>query len=1265
MSHLEPTYLRYIYDGLIKGSIHPENSADLPDGLIGLYEEAFDERTSVTERQKLLQRFAIWALLKKEVSAAFVAEVLGQPEDEIQNFISTYSAWFNSPESGKYQLYHERLKLFLLQKMSEEEIHELLEKFISRLEHAIKEQKADEFEWYGLEFMAGHLSVAAMLNGDGEKLVYLSYSKVHWKRQIKMSKGYSWTKNGLKLVMKWASKFNDDEVVECGLQTVTLLNEEQNSVWEIVELVAQGEIDLALMRISDFEGNDKEDLQRKFILYMLCLWELTFGETKNESFKKEGICKVIKHLDEQMPNELTMLNWSEFFSSYIMFQMAIVWNELNLDFRAITKRTHGFDFRCIVNQKNFNKEQFDLLFEFCEQTEDLLAFLVNFSINNHDFNTALLFLEDVKTTKLRYKLNSRLSKLIMNNDAERDKFMSKAIEEVTEINDQREKSIGFSELATENYLQGTLQKSEELLNQSISIARTIDDLQNKCLVLSLISLELIKQQRLEKAKEIFIEGIEESLELQKWSNEVKNVFSNFVSIEIKLTGDYSLTLKAASSIHDSQSKIQALLSISKALFLNNNISESDLILKEAISITDKFENYYQRDLVLSSVSIEIASQGQLKKALEVKSKITDFVYQKMAIRGIISELLENNKIEESVAFLDEFSDKLDDPIIFRKRMSEICLMKNDTKGMFNVLFKCLSQPVNYKSKQFSLDHSKSRLLVQLSSDFAKQGQFKFARFIIDLIDVEYEKGRAIQALSVHLARNEKFDDSVEVVMKLNSDRNKKKLVSSIIEIFKVFYNRLEFEPLFKNLLLKIGTQYRDEFLKKIANEVIENGIIGEAELVLNEMESNQKHDFDSEIAVLKILEFEKNDRDFDAIQFINEKYHSYAKIRISLLLCAKCISTDKFDAAYKILRNILNEDFIKKEELHFILNLTGAFSEKNKKEYVFKIIYAVKSKFDKIDDYKTKNEMIILICNQLLNLKQTDEALRELNNLTELNGNVNEFIVIVERLVQQNENQKALELTNKILDLLSLEKTEALNDNENGHVKANFLMNQINLLAILDKLGNSQLRAKILDVVLIWLRNESQFEINYNDIIKRLFQSILISGRNNEIELIIDDESIYKPSDLIEVCAFHGNYKLAEMISGKLKISQVKRNECWMTIGSSFFETNGFEKSYILTDQFESVEIRKSLKIGIIKQLHGSSFKNNYLIALDRVCVTRVFLSIILKDRHIGTKNYNYILQLYALNQIFFEDIPEEKIQRFNRTLNIQWAIDIKNQLPN
>jgi hypothetical protein len=156
MPHLEPTYLRYIYDGLIKGSIHPENAAELPEGLIGLYEEAFDERTSVVERQKLLQRFAIWALLKKEVSAAFVAEILGETEDEIQDFISTYSSWFNSPESGKYQLYHERIKIYLLSKASSYEILALSNKVLEFLKTDLS---ISEHIDYKLRFYLDHLAL--------------------------------------------------------------------------------------------------------------------------------------------------------------------------------------------------------------------------------------------------------------------------------------------------------------------------------------------------------------------------------------------------------------------------------------------------------------------------------------------------------------------------------------------------------------------------------------------------------------------------------------------------------------------------------------------------------------------------------------------------------------------------------------------------------------------------------------------------------------------------------------------------------------------------------------------------------------------------------------------------------------------------------------------------------------------------------------------------------------------------------------------------
>ena len=52
MSHLEPTYLRYIYNGLQKGSVSADNAANLPVGFVGLYEEVFATATN-TQRENI------------------------------------------------------------------------------------------------------------------------------------------------------------------------------------------------------------------------------------------------------------------------------------------------------------------------------------------------------------------------------------------------------------------------------------------------------------------------------------------------------------------------------------------------------------------------------------------------------------------------------------------------------------------------------------------------------------------------------------------------------------------------------------------------------------------------------------------------------------------------------------------------------------------------------------------------------------------------------------------------------------------------------------------------------------------------------------------------------------------------------------------------------------------------------------------------------------------------------------------------------------
>jgi hypothetical protein len=71
MQRLEPTYLRYVYDGLTKGSISSNNPTSLPIGFIGLFENEFPSSMPLVERMSILNRLAIWAVNIDEIILLF------------------------------------------------------------------------------------------------------------------------------------------------------------------------------------------------------------------------------------------------------------------------------------------------------------------------------------------------------------------------------------------------------------------------------------------------------------------------------------------------------------------------------------------------------------------------------------------------------------------------------------------------------------------------------------------------------------------------------------------------------------------------------------------------------------------------------------------------------------------------------------------------------------------------------------------------------------------------------------------------------------------------------------------------------------------------------------------------------------------------------------------------------------------------------------------------------------------------------------------
>lgn len=156
---IEPTYLRYVYDGLNNDSLNSENAASLPNGFIGLYDQEFNQKTSANERKKILDQLVLWSLFKGPVSANLAATILEVDKEQIKNLIDRYSSWFNSPESGKYQLYHERIKVFFLTKTNDSLIEAKTESIISLCRQVLKTPSEYLFEFveFSLKYYSSHL----------------------------------------------------------------------------------------------------------------------------------------------------------------------------------------------------------------------------------------------------------------------------------------------------------------------------------------------------------------------------------------------------------------------------------------------------------------------------------------------------------------------------------------------------------------------------------------------------------------------------------------------------------------------------------------------------------------------------------------------------------------------------------------------------------------------------------------------------------------------------------------------------------------------------------------------------------------------------------------------------------------------------------------------------------------------------------------------------------------------------------------------------
>ena len=684
MTFIDPTYLRTIHDGLMLGSVYKDNVSALPIGLTGIYEDALPPASNANERKKFLDFFSVWASVKTEVSSGFVVSLLeGWTEDQVTNYIAQNSKWFNSPVSGKYILYHQRLRTFILQRIGEEKLQFIYKKILAQLELSIQNRDGGELERYALQFQSQHYFEHTVLNNDGVKLVDFALSHETWKRQLQLSKTYDWSKYGLDAVMKWATLSCSDDVLHCSIERVYLYNLEQDSIPQILGLLEIGDPLTAIQRIEQLSGNESADIQRRFLTSLICLIKLVLQNNLNDKSNIDSINYFLLFIEEKFPKDLSVLNWSEFFPSYIVFQIARELKKINLSVKCILDLTNVFDCDWLSNESKISKDDLHTLIHCCTISKDdnSLRLLAQFVALQGNFDESILLTNSLNNTRIKDK-SIKDTCLIFVESGELDY----ALNRIVNISVHKIKCEAYLDISKILLEKGKFSEASSTLGKAKSIAEAIIDQEQKCELLISVSREYYIQGQHKRA-----------LYLIKKASDCVHLIDDFIG-----------------------AKVRAMSQIYSALVSQNQISYAKEIIDQAILHIKTIQNEFDRKNSIEKVAIAFAEQKLFDEAIAFSLQLEE-VMRSDALRGVALLLIKNNQIDDVISCISKMGKDL-----LGKSYAFSCVTKELIQiGQIDKAIELVEQ-IRYDNHK---DDALTKLALAILNKFDLQSTFKFCNRI--------------------------------------------------------------------------------------------------------------------------------------------------------------------------------------------------------------------------------------------------------------------------------------------------------------------------------------------------------------------------------------------------------------------------------------------------------------------------------------------------------------------------------------------------------
>ena len=373
---IDPTYLRAIREGLLSGKLEKENEAELPEGIAELFDkELFPLNMAITEKKMLIHFFTSFALVQKEVTPEFIAEIIEWDKELVYEYIFKYSKWFSGSGNNQFRLYHDRFRVYILQKITPRTFLLFNDKLISICDNVLLSNSNEQIERYALEYMSTHLYVNSMLIGDASKLKQFVYDSSIWERQIKISNVFDWGKKMFEEMMRWASKYNQEEIIECSSQLIYFLSFIKGNT-EINSLEDQ------LTNIKTLYDSDDYFKEKIGSYFVLILDEITSNNERDVI--KENIDKILIEFKKNIPlfdPQISCDNyWNEHISEKLVFFIAKELSNLNCDWKIV------FNNYFFSNKKSFFNSMHS---EFDLDVKDLFLFKDIFELKKQDYQPEL------------------------------------------------------------------------------------------------------------------------------------------------------------------------------------------------------------------------------------------------------------------------------------------------------------------------------------------------------------------------------------------------------------------------------------------------------------------------------------------------------------------------------------------------------------------------------------------------------------------------------------------------------------------------------------------------------------------------------------------------------------------------------------------------------------------------------------------------------------------------------------------------------------